>query len=210
MPEPFGPTSPTFSPGLSWNEASTKSSCLPYWPTATAGNAAFYALREEPQHVGDSLAGLAPSDPLPSARRRPARPARRRRGCGAAAETRRTRRSRVDLRQPGSGWSTRTGWARAADHGCRGLRGTGAVMRAGRDGWCARRRSLGRHRAVLTIRAPPTSLHHAGRRRVLAVDGERAGAYVTRRLVRTPTKAALGYFDKGRGPQPFAGTRCNA
>src|SRR4051794_23490190 len=30
LPEPFGPTSPTFSPGLSWKEASTKTSCLPY------------------------------------------------------------------------------------------------------------------------------------------------------------------------------------
>src|SRR6516225_2799288 len=30
LPAPFGPTSPTFSPGLSWNEASTNSSCLPY------------------------------------------------------------------------------------------------------------------------------------------------------------------------------------
>ena len=30
LPEPFGPTSPTFSPGLSWKDASTKSSCLPY------------------------------------------------------------------------------------------------------------------------------------------------------------------------------------
>src|SRR5213075_2424546 len=30
LPEPFGPTNPTFSPGLSWKEASTKTSCLPY------------------------------------------------------------------------------------------------------------------------------------------------------------------------------------
>ena len=30
LPEPFGPTSPTFSPGLSWNDASTKSTCRPY------------------------------------------------------------------------------------------------------------------------------------------------------------------------------------
>ena len=30
LPEPLGPTSPTFSPGFSWNEASTKISCLPY------------------------------------------------------------------------------------------------------------------------------------------------------------------------------------
>src|SRR5882757_4031309 len=30
FPAPFGPTSPTFSPGLSWNDASTKTSCLPY------------------------------------------------------------------------------------------------------------------------------------------------------------------------------------
>src|SRR4051794_8776930 len=30
LPDPFGPTSPTFSPGLSWNDASTKSTCLPY------------------------------------------------------------------------------------------------------------------------------------------------------------------------------------
>ena len=30
LPAPFGPTSPTFSPGFSWNEASTNSSCLPY------------------------------------------------------------------------------------------------------------------------------------------------------------------------------------
>src|SRR6266481_1616462 len=30
FPAPLGPTRPTFSPGLSWNEASTKSTCLPY------------------------------------------------------------------------------------------------------------------------------------------------------------------------------------
>src|SRR5688572_13140856 len=30
FPEPFGPTSPTFSPGLSWKDASTKRICLPY------------------------------------------------------------------------------------------------------------------------------------------------------------------------------------
>src|SRR5258708_33424836 len=30
LPAPFGPTSPARSPGLSWNEASTKTSCLPY------------------------------------------------------------------------------------------------------------------------------------------------------------------------------------
>ena len=30
LPAPFGPTSPTFSPGLSWNEASTKRSWRPY------------------------------------------------------------------------------------------------------------------------------------------------------------------------------------
>ena len=30
LPDPFGPTRPTFSPGLSWKEASTKTSCLPY------------------------------------------------------------------------------------------------------------------------------------------------------------------------------------
>ena len=30
LPEPFGPTRPTFSPGLSWKEASTKRICLPY------------------------------------------------------------------------------------------------------------------------------------------------------------------------------------
>ena len=30
LPEPFGPTRPTFSPGLSWNEASTKRTCRPY------------------------------------------------------------------------------------------------------------------------------------------------------------------------------------
>src|SRR5258705_10525880 len=30
LPEPFGPTSPAFSPGLSWKEASTKTSCRPY------------------------------------------------------------------------------------------------------------------------------------------------------------------------------------
>src|SRR5215813_215208 len=30
LPAPFGPTRPTFSPGLSWNEASTNTSCLPY------------------------------------------------------------------------------------------------------------------------------------------------------------------------------------
>src|SRR5258705_12052110 len=30
FPEPFGPTRPTFSPGLSWNDASTNRICLPY------------------------------------------------------------------------------------------------------------------------------------------------------------------------------------
>src|SRR5450631_2960765 len=30
LPEPLGPTRPTFSPGLSWKEASTNTSCLPY------------------------------------------------------------------------------------------------------------------------------------------------------------------------------------
>src|SRR5687768_14078321 len=30
LPEPFGPTSPTFSPGLNWNEASTNRTCHPY------------------------------------------------------------------------------------------------------------------------------------------------------------------------------------
>src|SRR5438270_8041923 len=30
FPAPLGPTRPTFSPGLSWNDASTKTSCLPY------------------------------------------------------------------------------------------------------------------------------------------------------------------------------------
>ena len=30
LPEPLGPTRPTFSPGLSWKEASTKRTCLPY------------------------------------------------------------------------------------------------------------------------------------------------------------------------------------
>src|SRR6185437_8910486 len=30
LPAPFGPTSPTFSPGFNWNDASTKTSCLPY------------------------------------------------------------------------------------------------------------------------------------------------------------------------------------
>src|SRR5579872_4606013 len=30
LPEPLGPTRPTFSPGLSWKEASTKTNCLPY------------------------------------------------------------------------------------------------------------------------------------------------------------------------------------
>src|SRR6185312_13101905 len=30
LPAPFGPTSPTFSPGFNWKEASTKSNCLPY------------------------------------------------------------------------------------------------------------------------------------------------------------------------------------
>src|SRR5688500_861886 len=30
LPAPLGPTSPTFSPGLSWNETSTNSTCLPY------------------------------------------------------------------------------------------------------------------------------------------------------------------------------------
>src|SRR5215471_16814203 len=30
LPDPFGPTRPTFSPGFSWNEASTKRTCRPY------------------------------------------------------------------------------------------------------------------------------------------------------------------------------------
>src|SRR5260370_33326488 len=30
LPAPLGPTSPTFSLGFNWNEASTKSNCLPY------------------------------------------------------------------------------------------------------------------------------------------------------------------------------------
>src|SRR5579872_6783006 len=30
LPEPLGPTRPTFSPGFNWKEASTKMSCLPY------------------------------------------------------------------------------------------------------------------------------------------------------------------------------------
>ena len=30
LPAPFGPTRPTFSPGLSWNEASTKRIWRPY------------------------------------------------------------------------------------------------------------------------------------------------------------------------------------
>src|SRR6185369_11055285 len=30
LPDPLGPTRPTFSPGLSWNEASTKRTCRPY------------------------------------------------------------------------------------------------------------------------------------------------------------------------------------
>src|SRR5579864_5547 len=30
LPDPLGPTSPTFSPAFNWNEASTKSNCLPY------------------------------------------------------------------------------------------------------------------------------------------------------------------------------------
>ena len=29
LPEPFGPTRPTFWPGLSWKEASTNSTCRP-------------------------------------------------------------------------------------------------------------------------------------------------------------------------------------
>ncbi len=30
LPAPFGPTRPTFSPGFSWKDASTKRICLPY------------------------------------------------------------------------------------------------------------------------------------------------------------------------------------
>src|SRR4051794_35829679 len=30
LPAPLGPTSPTFSPGFNWKDASTKSNCLPY------------------------------------------------------------------------------------------------------------------------------------------------------------------------------------
>src|SRR5271170_4328741 len=30
LPDPLGPTRPTFSPGFNWKEASTKSNCLPY------------------------------------------------------------------------------------------------------------------------------------------------------------------------------------
>src|ERR1043165_7612642 len=30
LPAPLGPTSPTFSPGLNWKDASTNSTCRPY------------------------------------------------------------------------------------------------------------------------------------------------------------------------------------
>src|SRR3979409_2214348 len=30
LPDPFGPTKPTFSPGFNWKDASTKTNCLPY------------------------------------------------------------------------------------------------------------------------------------------------------------------------------------
>src|ERR1700733_6409778 len=30
LPEPLGPTSPTFSPGFNWKEASTNTNCFPY------------------------------------------------------------------------------------------------------------------------------------------------------------------------------------
>src|ERR1700683_2827155 len=30
LPEPLGPTRPTFSPGFNWKDASTKTNCLPY------------------------------------------------------------------------------------------------------------------------------------------------------------------------------------
>ena len=30
LPEPLGPTRPTFSPGLSWNDVSTNRTCRPY------------------------------------------------------------------------------------------------------------------------------------------------------------------------------------
>src|SRR5918993_5607616 len=30
LPDPLGPTRPTFSPGLSWNDASTNRICRPY------------------------------------------------------------------------------------------------------------------------------------------------------------------------------------
>src|SRR6185369_3219338 len=30
LPEPLGPTRPTFSPGFNWKDASTKTSCRPY------------------------------------------------------------------------------------------------------------------------------------------------------------------------------------
>src|SRR5665213_951875 len=30
LPEPLGPTKPTFSPGFNWKDASTKTNCLPY------------------------------------------------------------------------------------------------------------------------------------------------------------------------------------
>src|SRR5918993_1803097 len=30
LPDPLGPTRPTFAPGLSWNDASTKRICFPY------------------------------------------------------------------------------------------------------------------------------------------------------------------------------------
>src|SRR5713226_5016962 len=30
LPDPFGPTRPTFSPGLSWKDASTNRTCRPY------------------------------------------------------------------------------------------------------------------------------------------------------------------------------------
>src|SRR5690349_3914808 len=66
LPEPFGPTRPTFSPGFNWNEASTNSSCLPYclWifekeinTQASVLSRKFATWSGQPTAAGDKIAG---------------------------------------------------------------------------------------------------------------------------------------------------------
>src|SRR5262252_7618423 len=54
FPAPFGPTRPTFSPGFSWNEASTNRTCLPY---------CLLTLENEIMPIARSLEAGCPVDP---------------------------------------------------------------------------------------------------------------------------------------------------